>query len=721
MPITGAVDLVDALRELHLLEPAQLEKITRALQGKSPDPRTLARELVKHGWLTTFQANQLLQGRGAELVLGPYVLLERLGEGGMGQVFKARHQLMNRTVAIKVIRKELLAHGDAVERFHREIRLAAQLDHPHLVRAHDAAQVGDTHFLVMEYAEGSDLQSLVQKSGPLPVGQACNYVRQAALGLQHAAERGLVHRDIKPSNLQVTGQGTVLKVLDMGLARSQAADGQAPAAQLTQARTVLGTPDYMAPEQIVDPRQVDIRADIYSLGCAFYFMLAARPPFAEGSWEEKLVAHRKVEPQPIEQIRPDVPAALGAVLRKMMAKRPEDRYPTPAAVAEALAPFCGLTGPALTPAWPQATPFPGPALPGQATPAPLAGPPGGYPAGFTLRPDATVPPGPAPALPTQQNAAFAAPTVLVPGQQTAPQLPGQPVSGSPQPFDPAARKRFLRLVAGGGAGLLLLILLLILVWPKGSGGGGDKKGDNQEAKGTDSKGTAKPEGSPVFIQEDFRTTYGKRPLPEGWDGDAFRVVKIDDETCLEVGKVTLSGDKFSPPRKPSFVTLPPVKLSGNFYVEGAYLMKLGIYGARGTKGIQHLTIRLENRQSNAFLPVVIDQTGAVLFGDDARSAPPNYKAGSPTHFVLTRKGNLLSVMLNGEIVATKDLGEAADFDTLKLGLTEGDEEGSRTNFVGTCRLYRVKVGKLGADGAVPPSNAPLPKDPGGGPRRRKGK
>src|ERR1043165_4759887 len=330
MSLTSAADLIDALREYRLLDQAQLGKLERGLKGCSLDPRALAKELLKQGWVTAFQASLLLEGRGAELVLGEYLLLDRLGEGGMGQVFKARHRLMDRTVALKVIRKEMLAQSDAVERFHREIRMAAQLDHPHLVRALDAARVGDCHFLVMEYAEGADLYQLVQKSGPLPVGQACTYIQQAALGLQHAFERGMVHRDIKPSNLQVPGQGTTLKILDMGLARPQAQDGKVPGkAELTQMSVMMGTPDYIAPEQIIDARRVDIRADVYSLGCTLYFMLVGRPPFPVESWQEKLVAHHTVEPQPIEQLRPEVSAGLAAVLRKMMAKRPADRYATP--------------------------------------------------------------------------------------------------------------------------------------------------------------------------------------------------------------------------------------------------------------------------------------------------------------------------------------------------------------------------------------------------------
>src|SRR5262249_7038711 len=196
--------------------------------------------------------------------------------------------------------------ANAVPRFYREIRLAAKLDHPHIVRAHDAAQVGDTHFLVMEYAEGTDLHQLVARSGPLPVALACTYIRQAALGLQHAAERGLVHRDIKPSNLQVTAQGTVVKILDMGLARLQASEA-APGtrADLTRAHGITGTPDYTAPEQPAASRRVDTRADVYSLGCTLYFLLVGRPPFPDGAAQEKLAYHCRVEPPPVEQFRPD--------------------------------------------------------------------------------------------------------------------------------------------------------------------------------------------------------------------------------------------------------------------------------------------------------------------------------------------------------------------------------------------------------------------------------
>jgi eukaryotic-like serine/threonine-protein kinase len=320
--------------------------VTGGLQARFQEPQALAWEMLHRGWLTQFQIKRLFQGRAAELVLGPYLILARIGKGGMGFVYKARHQLMNRVVALKVIHKQALANPEAVQRFRREIELAAQVSHPNIVAAYDASQVDDRHFLVMEYVEGTDLHYLVEKSGPLPPARACTYIRQAALGLQHVHERGLVHRDIKPSNLLLTTPGDVIKILDLGLARSEVTDlGAAAGGHLTRTGTLVGTPDYIAPEQIFHPRRADIRADIYSLGGTFYFLLTARPPFVGGTLAEKLCWHQGAEPPPIEQLRPEVPPAMAAVLRRMLAKRPEDRYQTPAEVATALAPVSQALAP----------------------------------------------------------------------------------------------------------------------------------------------------------------------------------------------------------------------------------------------------------------------------------------------------------------------------------------------------------------------------------------
>ncbi len=335
--LVTAAPLVQGLREYRLLEPAQLQEL-EALLPRFADARALAGELIRRSWLTPYQANQLLQGRGRELVLGSYVLLERLGEGGMGQVFKARNWKLGRVVALKVIRKDRLANPDAVRRFRREVQAAAALSHPNIVHAYDADEIDGTHLLVMECVEGaSDLARLLKKNGPLPVAQACKYIRQAALGLQHACARGMVHRDIKPQNMLLSGDGRTVKILDMGLARldHSEADGDRTST-MTQEGAIMGTPDYIAPEQVMGSHDVDIRADLYSLGCTFYQLLTDRVPFPGGTLMQKLDGHRFHEAASVESLRPDVPPAVAAVVRRLMAKKPEDRYQTPADVAAAL-------------------------------------------------------------------------------------------------------------------------------------------------------------------------------------------------------------------------------------------------------------------------------------------------------------------------------------------------------------------------------------------------
>src|SRR6516162_2468493 len=293
MSLPSTANLVDVLRQYRLLEPAQLDEVARTLQQRFPDPRALTKELMQRGWLSAYQANHILQGKAADLQLGTYILIERLGEGGMGQVFKARHPKMGRTVALKLIRKDRLANPQAIRRFEHEIRAAAQVSHPNVVTAYDAAQVGDTHFFVMEYVEGIDLNKLVRESGPLPVEQACAYIRQAALGLQHAHERGLIHRDIKPSNLLFAVKEGIVKILDMGLAKlPPSTPGSDTLNPVTEPDAVIGTPDFAAPEQVRSPQQADIRADLYSLGCTFYFLLSGRPPFLGDTAGEKLVKHQ---------------------------------------------------------------------------------------------------------------------------------------------------------------------------------------------------------------------------------------------------------------------------------------------------------------------------------------------------------------------------------------------------------------------------------------------
>ncbi len=303
MAIASARSLVETLRHGRLLEPDQLDELTRTLPARSADPLALARELLQRGWLTPYQINQLFQDRAGDLVLGRYVLLERLGEGGMGQVFKAREQRLGRTVALKVLRKERIDKPDILRRFHTEIQAVARLSHPNIVYAHDAEQVGDAHLFAMEYVDGIDLARLVKQSGPLPVEQACEAVRQAALGLQHIHEHGMVHRDIKPANLMRTHQSGVVKVLDMGLARLLDDSGETATTNLTRLGVVMGTVDYIAPEQAMSSRRADIRSDLYALGCSFYYLLTGQVPFPVEEAMAKLLAHQCDRAVPVEQLR----------------------------------------------------------------------------------------------------------------------------------------------------------------------------------------------------------------------------------------------------------------------------------------------------------------------------------------------------------------------------------------------------------------------------------
>ena len=324
------------------------------LTRRHPAARDLARELIQLDLLTPYQANQLLAGKGQGLVVGSFHVLERLGEGGMGYVFKARHRLMNRIVALKVIRPERIADRNAVQRFCREVEAAAKLSHPNIVRAYDAGEVDGVYYFAMQYVPGTDLSRLVKQRGGLPVAQACDYLAQAAFGLQHIHDSGMVHRDIKPSNLMITGPSEsrpggdsasnatltapgMVKILDLGLARLCEDEPGAPTRLiLTKLGAVMGTADYISPEQARDSREADVRSDLYSLGCTFYFALAAQPPFAGGGALEKLMQHQLDEAEPIERLRPDVPPALAAVLRRLMAKKAADRYQTAAEVVAAL-------------------------------------------------------------------------------------------------------------------------------------------------------------------------------------------------------------------------------------------------------------------------------------------------------------------------------------------------------------------------------------------------
>jgi serine/threonine-protein kinase len=365
MPISSPSELLDWLAQYQFLSPAQAEELRPLVQNLA-DRRALAGELIRRDWLTPYQANQILTDNHEHLVLGSYRLRERIGEGAMGQVYKAWSLKLERIVAVKMIKKEMVSLPKAMDRFRREVETASQLKHPNIAFVRDADDIDGRVFLVMEFIDGFNLSQRVKEHGAVPIPDAVEYIRQAALGLQHAFERGIVHRDIKPANLMVTMTKVdeeprpLVKILDFGLARYEIEHENST--RLTQVGMMLGTIDYVAPEQATDSRSADIRADIYSLGCALFYLITARPAFLGNSVVEKLGPRVTGEAPPIRAVRPEVDSGLEAVLLKIMARLPEDRYQTPIEVAEALAPYAGTAAP--VPAAPRGVVMAMPVAPG---------------------------------------------------------------------------------------------------------------------------------------------------------------------------------------------------------------------------------------------------------------------------------------------------------------------------------------------------------------------
>jgi eukaryotic-like serine/threonine-protein kinase len=329
---------LDLVRWSGLVEKNQLDSLLLDLQTAATDKsavgtEAVARKLMESGLLTRWQCGKLFDGKHKGFFLGKYKLLDYLGTGGMSSVYLAEHVLMQRRVAIKVLPRNRLEDTSYLARFHREAQAAASLDHRNIVRAYDVDNDGDNHYLVMEYVDGQDLQRMVKNRGPLAFEIAADYIRQAAQGLAHAHQIGLIHRDIKPANLLVD-LNDVVKVLDLGLARFTDEDR----ASLTVAydENVLGTVDYLSPEQALNSHDVDARADIYSLGCTLYFLLTGHPPYPDGPLPQRVMMHQKQQPPSILIDRPDAPSDLVAICQKMMEKKPEDRYQTAGEAADAL-------------------------------------------------------------------------------------------------------------------------------------------------------------------------------------------------------------------------------------------------------------------------------------------------------------------------------------------------------------------------------------------------
>jgi serine/threonine protein kinase len=336
---TTVPEFLELIAKSELLDRIRLEALVNqwTMEGVSfASPKDCATRLVNDQVLTRFQAKLLLAGKWKNFYLGgKYRVMDHLGAGGMGTVLLCEHRHMRRRVAVKILPPDKNQDPTSLERFVREAQAVARLDHPNIVRAHDIDSDSGVYYFVMEFVDGISLQHLVDARGPMPVLRVVNYICQAASGLQHAHEAKLVHRDVKPSNLLLDRTG-VIKILDLGLARFCQADTQLT--QMLDSKTVLGTADYLAPEQARDSA-VDIRADVYSLGGLFYFLLVGKPPFDTGNVAQKLIAHQTKIPPLVSSLRREVPPGVAAVVASMLSKDPAQRPQTPADVVGQLQPW----------------------------------------------------------------------------------------------------------------------------------------------------------------------------------------------------------------------------------------------------------------------------------------------------------------------------------------------------------------------------------------------
>ena len=311
----------------------ELSSLKQKSDGRSVKTSDLTEHLIESGLITSWHTEKLLAGKYKGYFLGKYKLLRHLGSGGMSSVYLAQHRISEQLRAIKVLPRKKVSDKSYLDRFYLEARAAASLNHPNVVRIYDICNENDTHYMVMEYVQGQDLYELVTAGGAVEIEEAINYVAQAAEGLAHAHERDLVHRDIKPANVLKTDQGDI-KILDLGLAL--VSQGESESLTVLHNEKVMGTADYLSPEQAVNSHDVDSRADIYSLGCTLYYLLVGHPPFPKGSLAQRIAMHQSKEPVDIREGRPDCPDSLAHVCQKMMKKNPEQRYQNCAEVKAAL-------------------------------------------------------------------------------------------------------------------------------------------------------------------------------------------------------------------------------------------------------------------------------------------------------------------------------------------------------------------------------------------------
>ncbi|MGF1579175.1 MAG: serine/threonine protein kinase [Gemmataceae bacterium] len=348
------------LQKSGIFTPQQFQAVCKDIPSNA-DAKAIAQSLIKSKKLTRFQAELLLAGKTKGFVVGQYVIQYLVGKGGLGRVYKALQRTMNRAVALKVLHPELIQSDDseqtkkARDLFHREVLAAGKLHHPNIATAFDANITGNRVYLVMEFVDGLNLEQLVRKKGALRTSLACEIIRQASAALQCAFEKGMLHRDIKPANIlvqkgQTGGSGVCVKVVDFGLARLQA-PGDEPedgvGTIFTRGNTVMGTPDFLSPEQARSLHDVDIRSDLYSLGCTMYYLLAGDVPFPGGTSLEKMIRQTSEDPVPLEHVRTDISPQVSAIVRRLMAKDRNHRFQTPAELMQALLPFCAGSSPAL--------------------------------------------------------------------------------------------------------------------------------------------------------------------------------------------------------------------------------------------------------------------------------------------------------------------------------------------------------------------------------------
>ncbi len=314
----SAEKILKELTDVGILSPGEATKYDEALASGS---EALMQRLVEDQVVTEYQAEKFLSGQASDIAFGDYLVIRELGRGGMGTVLLAQHRRMEREVAIKILPTVTLNSEDAVARFYQEVKVAAQLKHPNIVHAYDAGDHRGFHYLVMEFVEGHDLARVLQQLGPIPPAMAIDYITQAANGLEYAHSKGVVHRDIKPSNMLLDDEGKI-KILDMGLARI--GGGGETSMQLTTTGQVMGTVEYMSPEQAEDTRVADARSDIYSLGCTLYRLVTGVGPFSRDTVVKTILAHRE-DPVP-DLVLPGESGNLELIFKKMVAKNPDDRY-----------------------------------------------------------------------------------------------------------------------------------------------------------------------------------------------------------------------------------------------------------------------------------------------------------------------------------------------------------------------------------------------------------